>query len=141
MVYLPFIKLCYRTCQSAAIIQGNFVRIKVLLEIATICIIGVSFMLEVVNLLDYIQGTRLALINYSPWVAALLILMCLTRRKPCSFKKLLIIFFSFVTLLQMELFHPSVDRSNRRFQKRNSNLNRSRSNDSRIGNDFDHIDT
>ena len=81
MVYLPFIKLCFRVCQSAAITEGNFVRIKVILEVLTVCIIGVSFMLEIINLLDYIQGTRLALINYSEWVAALLIIMCLTRRK------------------------------------------------------------
>ena len=42
-------------------------------------LIIITFILEVVNALDYIQGTRLALINYNKGVAALLIIMCLTR--------------------------------------------------------------
>ena len=85
-VYYPFIALCFKVCQTAAIVQGNFVRVKVIIEVVTVALIGVTFMLEVVNALDYIQGTRLALINYSKWVAGVLLFMCATKLLLLYFK-------------------------------------------------------
>lgn len=70
----------------AAIVQGNFVRVKVIVEVVTVAVIGVTFMLEVVNALDYIQGTRLALINFSPPVAGMLFFMCITKLMLLYFK-------------------------------------------------------
>ena len=40
---------------------------------------GFAFIIEVLNLLDYIVGARLALINYDPGVATGLIIMSVTR--------------------------------------------------------------
>ena len=49
--------------------------------VLAVAFISIAFVLEVVNALDYIQGTRLALINYNKAVAGLLLLMCATKRE------------------------------------------------------------
>ena len=64
-MYYPFVRLAFIVCQHASIVQGNFVRIKVVLETVTVALMSIKFMLEVVNALDYIQETRIALISYS----------------------------------------------------------------------------
>ena len=49
---------------------------------------GITFLLEVVNMTDYIIGTRLALISYDRGVAAGLVFMSLTR---CKYYKMVCI--------------------------------------------------
>ena len=52
-----------------------------IVELLMVSLIALLFLFEIVNGLDYIQGTRLALINMVPEVAAILMLMSLMRRK------------------------------------------------------------
>lgn len=85
VVYYPFIKLIFKISRLVAITEGNGVTIKIILDLITVLLMCVSSVLELINALDYIQSTRLALINYSKDVAAMLVLMSLTKCKKLSY--------------------------------------------------------
>ena len=111
VVYYPFIKLIFKISRLVAITEGNGVTIKIILDLITVLLMCVSSVLELINALDYIQSTRLALINYSKDVAAMLVLMSLTKCKTLSYNLKLHLYFSIVTLFQMGIIHSPVDGS------------------------------
>ena len=56
-------------------------RFKVFIELIVISLLAQNFIIEVMKALEYMQGTRLALINMKPEIGAILVLMSVTRRK------------------------------------------------------------
>lgn len=78
---MPFIKVCFLICDQATIEHGVMSKFKIALEIFQVALIGASVILEVFYMLEYVQGTRLALISYNKVAAAALVFMCITKCK------------------------------------------------------------
>ena len=75
--YYDFVILCSRICKC----HGSNIKEKMEVEksLISIALGGISFVLEVINALEYITGARLALIDFDPGVALGLIIMSLSR--------------------------------------------------------------
>ena len=75
--FYPFLRLCNYMCENFA--DGFVARIQVKLSL-TLLIAGVfGFVFECLNAFEYLQGTRLALIDSSLAVTTMLFILCFVR--------------------------------------------------------------
>ena len=88
--YGHFVRLVRRICRAAGRDLGTMTKYAVEISLITVGIVGIGFISEAVLCVEYIQGTRLALIKADSDIAAVFALFSIMKRK-CKQKILQII--------------------------------------------------
>ena len=77
--YGHFVLLVRRICQAAGRDLGTMTTYAVEISLITVAIVGIGFISEAILCVEYIQGTRLALIKAEPAISAIFALFSIMK--------------------------------------------------------------
>ena len=81
MKYGHFVFLVRRICRAAGRDLGTMTKYAVEISLITVAIVGIGFISEAILCVEYIQGTRLALIKADKEIAAVFALFSIMKCK------------------------------------------------------------
>ena len=85
MKYGHFVFLVRRICRAAGRDLGTMTKYAVEISLITVAIVGIGFISEAILCVEYIQGTRLALIKADKEIAAVFALFSIMKCKCLQF--------------------------------------------------------
>ena len=109
--YGQFILLVRQICRTAGRDRGLKTTYAVEISLISVAIVGIGFISEAILCVEYIQGTRLALIKADPAISAVFALFSVMKRAYIFTVQILEIFFSVFTLGEMAILASAMERS------------------------------
>ena len=112
--YGQFILLVRQICRTAGRDRGLKTTYAVEISLISVAIVGIGFISEAILCVEYIQGTRLALIKANPTISAVFAVFSIMK---CEFQclknwnKTLMVFFSVFTMGEMAFLASTMERS------------------------------
>ena len=110
MKYGQFILLVRRICRTAGRDLGLKTMYAVEISLISVAIVSIGFISEAILCVEYMQGTRLALVKAEPAISGLFALFSIMKRKFIFLKTWHDCFFSVFTMGQMAFLASTMER-------------------------------